>query len=187
MKRLRRIFFALTGLLFLLLAVAFAFPRQVLCLESGPVQADAMVLLGGGMGERPERAAELFKQGEAPKIVLSGEGDAQDHRRILEARGVPSAAIILEPDSKNTKQNAQFTVPKLRELGAKRVIIVTSWYHSRRALRCFRHYAPDLQFYSRPAYYAYDRATRPRQVSGYIRAEYVKLAGYWVAYGVCPF
>src|ERR1035441_10336009 len=71
--------------------------------------------------------------------------------------------------------------------GAKRVIIVTSWYHSRRALHAFQHYAPDIQFYSRPAYFGYPRTQWSRAgISGYIRAEYVKLAGYWVCYGVCP-
>ena len=137
------------------------------------------------MGERPERAAELFNEGEAGKIVVSGNGDAHGHSLVLQARGVPKSAIVVEPDSRNTKQNAQLALPKLRALGARRVIIVTSWYHSRRALRCFRHYAPDIQFYSRPAYSAYDRP-RPKQVRGYIRAEYVKLLGYWVAYGICP-
>jgi hypothetical protein len=43
----------------------------------------------------------------------------------------------------------------LRQMGAKRVIIVTSWYHSRRALACFEHYAPDIKFYSRPSYFGY--------------------------------
>jgi hypothetical protein len=72
--------------------------------------------------------------------------------------------------------------------GAKRVIIVTSWYHSRRALHTFQHYAPDIQFYSRPAYFGYPRTQWSRAgISGYIRAEYVKLAGYWVCYGVWPF
>ena len=40
-------------------------------------------------------------------------------------------------------------------MGAQRVIIVTSWYHSRRALACFEHYAPDMKFYSRPSYFGY--------------------------------
>jgi uncharacterized SAM-binding protein YcdF (DUF218 family) len=75
-----------------------------------------------------------------------------------------------------------------RPAGAKRVIIVTSWYHSRRALHTFQHYAPDIQFYSRPSYFGYPRTQWSRDgISGYIRAEYVKLAGYWVCYGVWPF
>ena len=116
---------------------------------------------------------------------------------------MPAAAIEVEAKSRSTKQNALFTIPLLRAMNTalsdhpvegedwragrrlKRVIIVTSWYHSRRALHCFRHYAPDIQFYSRPSYFAYERSHwRPEGMRGYLRAEYVKLAGYWVCYGV---
>jgi uncharacterized SAM-binding protein YcdF (DUF218 family) len=186
------------GLLVLLGLVGFLCPHRFLTVDSGRVQADAIVVLGGGLGERPARAAELFSEHAAPKIIVSGAGDAEDNKRLLGARGVPASAIEVELKSKSTRQNAQFTIPLLRALGAKRraqgaeghlrVIIVTSWYHSRRALNSFRHYAPDVQFYSRPSYYAYPRLDWSRQgVSGYIRAEYVKLAGYWVCYGICPF
>jgi uncharacterized SAM-binding protein YcdF (DUF218 family) len=184
------------GLLALLLATALAFPQRVLCVDSGDVQADAIVVLGGGSGERPTRAAELFQSGAAPRIIVSGAGDAEDGRRILERKGVPATAIQLEPNSKSTRQNAQFSIPLLRAMsarapaGARRVILVTSWYHSRRALHTFEHYAPDIQFYSRPAYFGYPGAAGSaghKAINGYIRAEFVKLLGYWVRYGVCPF
>jgi uncharacterized SAM-binding protein YcdF (DUF218 family) len=204
------------GLLAVLAAVAFAFPQQVLCVDSGNVQADALVVLGGGSGERPTRAAELFRDGAAPRIIVSGAGDGEGNKRLLVSRGVPPAAIELERKSRSTKQNAQFSIPLLRAMnardlvatphptlspseaereveghgsaGAKRVIIVTSWYHSRRALHAFQHYAPDIQFYSRPSYYAYPRTQWSRQgIAGYIRSGYAKLAGYWVCYGICPF
>jgi uncharacterized SAM-binding protein YcdF (DUF218 family) len=187
-RKARIVLLGMLVLLFGLALAAFLFPAQVLLMEGGPVQADAIVVLGGGMGERPSRAAELFKSGAAPEIIVSGAGDAEENRRLLESNGVPAASIELEPKSKSTKQNAQFSIPLLRRLGAKRVIIVTTWYHSRRALHAFQHYAPDMQFYSRPSYYGYPRAQWSHDgISGYIRAEYVKLAGYWVCYGVCPF
>jgi uncharacterized SAM-binding protein YcdF (DUF218 family) len=72
-------------------------------------------------------------------------------------------------------------------MGAHRVIIVTSWFHSRRALACFEHYAPDIQFYSRPSYLDYSEAKwNQKGISGNLKSEYVKLLGYWVCYGVCP-
>jgi uncharacterized SAM-binding protein YcdF (DUF218 family) len=176
------------GLLVLLGLAAFLFPHEVLCVDSGEVQADALVILGGGSYERATRAAELFKSGDAPRVMVSGQGDGQEYKRLLLSKGVPSAAIEVEGKSRSTKQNAQLSIPLLRGLGARRVIIVTSWYHSRRALRTFQHYAPDLQFYSRPSYFAYPRSDwSPQGITRYIRGEYVKLAGYWVCYGVCPF
>jgi uncharacterized SAM-binding protein YcdF (DUF218 family) len=170
-----------------LAAVAWCFPQQVLTVDSGPEKADVMVLLGGGLHERPERAAELFKQGEAPKIIVSGTGDCDFNERLLEKNGVPDAGIVLECKSRTTRENAEFSIALLRAQHIKSAIIVTSWYHSRRALHCFEHYAPDIKFYSRPSYFAYPRGQwRPKGISGYVNAEYVKLLGYWICYGVCP-
>jgi uncharacterized SAM-binding protein YcdF (DUF218 family) len=187
-KNLRRVLISLGAGILLLAVGALAFPQQVLVLDDGQPQADTIVLLGGGSGERPVRAAELFRSNAAPKILVSGAGDAQGNRLLLMNRGVPRSAISLEPNSKTTKENAQFSIPLLRATGAKRVILVTSWYHSRRALRCFRHYAPDLIFYSCPSYHGFLRAEWSREnLRRRIRAEYVKTLGYWVCYGVCPF
>lgn len=186
-KVVRRALLASLGLLILAGLAAFVFPQELLCVDSGSVQADAIVVLGGGSWERPIRAAELFQAGAAPRIIISGQGDAGINQRLLVSKGVPPSAIQVEPNSTSTRQNAQFTIPLLRAAGAKRVILVTSWYHSRRALRCFRHYGPDLVFYSRPAYYAYARQDWERQgITRYLRNEYVKMLGYWVVYGVCP-
>ena len=163
------------------------FPQQVLTVDSGPVTADVIVVLGGGSLERPGRAAELFKAGEAPRIICSGLGDAEVNESYLTNSGVPAADILLEPKSHTTRENAKFSIPLLHALGAHRVIIVTTWYHSRRALACFEHFAPDLTFYSQPSYFGYPSADSNRKsINGYIKSEYWKLLGYTVCYGVCP-
>lgn len=168
--------------------IAFIFPHQLLTVESGEVKADALIVLGGGPEERPKRAAELYKAGAAPIILVSGFGDYDISVRILKQDGVPGTAILCEPRSVSTLQNAEFCIPLLRQIGARRVIIVTSWYHSRRALACFRHAAPDIEFYSRPAYLTYPRSEWGHlNTSSHIRIEYMKLLGYWICYGVSPF
>ena len=175
-------------LLLLLVVAAIIFPQSFLCVDSGPVKADVIVVLGGGSHERPERAAELFKEHAAPRIIISGLGDCEINRRILLEAGVPAGAIQLEGKSRTTRENAEFTIQRLRAEGARRVILATSWYHSRRALVCFEHYAPEIRFYSRPAYFAFARADWPRKkVEHRIYLEYPKLAGYWLCYGVRPF
>ena len=78
-------------------------------------------------------------------------GDDLANEACLTNSGVPITAILLEPKSRTTRENAKFTIALLRARHLKSAIIVTSWYHSRRALHCFEHYAPDLRFYSRPA------------------------------------
>src|ERR1700722_16580554 len=91
----------------LLLAVpAFFLPQKFLCVDSGPVKADVIVVLGGGSHERPERAAEIFKEHAAPRIIVSGFGVDEISRRILIEAGIPANAIQAEPKSRTTKENA---------------------------------------------------------------------------------
>jgi uncharacterized SAM-binding protein YcdF (DUF218 family) len=175
-------------LLLALAGAAVVFPQIFLCVDSGPAQADVMVVLGGGSAERPERAAELFKEHAATRIIVSGWGDCGINRQLLIADGVPAAVIELETQSRTTRENAELTVKLLREQKPARVILVTSWYHSRRALASFRHYAPEIKFYSRPSYVGYSRADWPgRRFTRRVYLEYPKLLGYWIGYGVCPF
>jgi uncharacterized SAM-binding protein YcdF (DUF218 family) len=178
------------GLFLLLLLVAVGllfFPQPFLTVDSGPVTGEVIVVLGGGSHERSGRAAELFRAHAAPRIIISGAGDCEINRYLLVAAGVPAKAIELENRSRTTQENAQLTIKLLREQKLKRVILVTSWYHSRRALACFRHYAPEIKFYSRPSYFASARADWSyNRIGSRIRLEYVKLAGYWIRYGVCP-
>lgn len=186
-KHIPKIIVGSLAMVVLLLASGFIFPQQVLVIDDGQVKGDVMVLLGGGAGERPARAVELFRAGVAPKILVSGAGDAEGNRLLMMHRGVPATAISLEPNSRTTRENAQFSIPQLRAMGAKKIIVVTSWYHSRRALKCFRHYAPDLVFASCPSYHGFPRAEWSHErLRQRIRIEYVKLIGYWVCYGVCP-
>ena len=43
-------------------------------------------------------------------------------------------------------ENAKFTKPLLDKLGAKRVILVTNWFHTPRSLAIFRNYQPGREF-----------------------------------------
>ena len=183
-----RMAIAFLALFILLIVVAVIFPQRFLCVESGAVKADVMVVLGGGSHDRPERAAVLFKEHSTPLILLSGAGDARISRRFLITLGVSPQAIETENQSRTTKENALDAIKLLRKQHARRVIIVTSWYHSRRALACFEHYAPEIQFYSRPSYAGYRRDDWARlNLTRRIYLEYFKLFGYWMCYGVSPF
>jgi len=193
LRTLLKLFFRAAAGFILLLApvvlVAYFYPEKFLCVDSGPAAADVIVVLGGGAHEqRAERAAELFRQRAAPRILISGAGDDEINRLILLQNGVPAGAIEVEGDSTTTRENAEFTLKRLRAEKVRSVILVTSWYHARRALKTFEHYAPGLKFYSRPSYGAFDRADWPRHGSGRrMRLEFLKLPGYWLRYGVNPF
>lgn len=75
----------------------------------------------------------------------------------------------------------------MRALGVRRAIVVTSWFHSRRALHCFRHYARDIEFISLPTREDLPKAHWPnRYERGWVMSEYLKLGYYWVRYGISP-
>jgi uncharacterized SAM-binding protein YcdF (DUF218 family) len=187
-RRWRYVVLAMAIGLLLLPVAGMFFSGSLLLVEDHDSTADVMVVLGGEPTQRPPRAIELFKQGAAPVVIVSGNGDCDDVRRLLEYGGVPASAIQTECSSVSTMQNAHFCVPLLRALGAHKVILVTSWFHSRRALQCFRHFAPDLEFISRPTV-----ADRPqfhwpnRYERAYVLGEYIKSMGYWITYGIRPF
>ena len=187
-KSRNRLALATLAALTALLAALWAFPRHLLCVDDPAPRADVIVLLGGRAPERVERAAQLFLAGDAPRILVSGAGDTLDNQRVLLARGVPEPAIQLEDQSQSTRQNALFSLPLLRAMHAQKVILVTSWYHSRRALHSFRYYGPGLTFYSCPSHFAIDRTAWSAQGTWrHIRAEYVKIPVYWLCYGISPF
>lgn len=132
---------------------------------------------------RVQQAARLMSNGLAPHVILSGQGDCQANARQLALFGVSTNRLSLECASTSTQENALYTVRLLRERGCKRVIIVTSWYHSRRALACFGKYAPEIEFISLPA----PRGDTPwRYERNYIAAEYAKMLVYAVQFGILP-
>jgi len=187
-KRLLGVLAIGTALLLLLAGLGFAFPQRFLCVENRDVRADILVVPGGAGGERAKWAAQLFTNGVAPKILLTGAGDYRGHRAILVAAGVPRDVILLEDRSTTTKENAELSAHLLKEQGIKTAIVATSWYHSRRALASFEHFAPDIRFYSCPSHYAYARADwKKAGIGRYVWQEYPKLAGYWLRHGISPF
>ena len=119
--------------------------------EDAPEKADAIFLLGDDNygADRAARAAELYREGWAPRVVASGRylrpyaSIAQLMHRDLTERGVPAAAIQMLPSlAGNTREEAVL----LRRLADRqhwhRVLVVTSNFHTRRArhiyVRVFR-------------------------------------------------
>ena len=167
---------------------AWFYPEKFLTVDSGPVAADVIIVIGGGSHERPLRAAQLFQLHAAARVLITGAGDDEINRQLLMANGVPARAIEVENQSSTTYENAKFTIQRLRAQHVRSAILVTSWYHARRAEKTFAHFAPELKFYSRPAYFAFARDEwKKRGINRRMRLEFLKLPGYWIRYGVNPF
>jgi uncharacterized SAM-binding protein YcdF (DUF218 family) len=125
--------------------------------EDRLVKADAIVALAGdNRCNREKRAAELYLQGWADNVVVSGmsfdwgfhTGDAA--RRYVMSLGVPDEKISMICEALNTRAEARELDSLMREHGWKSAIIVTSAFHSRRAAYTVERAAPDLTFYASP-------------------------------------
>lgn len=170
--------------------LAWFYPEKFLTVDAGPVTADVLVVIGGGGGqhERALKAAQLFRDHAAPRVIITGEGDDQVNRHVLIANGVPANDIEVENKSTTTRENAKFTGKILNAEKVRTAILVTSWYHARRAEKTFEHFVPEIKFYSRPAYFGFDRDDWEKNgTNKRMRLEFLKLPGYWLRYGVNPF
>jgi uncharacterized SAM-binding protein YcdF (DUF218 family) len=179
---------------------------QLLIVEAEVFSPDAIVVLSGSSTyiERADWAAKLFSRNRAPLIILTDDKlisgwDRVEERnpffyelaaREMEKRGVPEGriAVISEPalgtyfESLNICEYA--TTHKFKKL-----LVVTSAYHSRRALWSMRHAcdrssievgisAPDPGWQTPSPWTWWLHRWGWKVVAG----EYVKLVYYWIHY-----
>ncbi len=114
--------------------------------NDGPAKTDIIVVLGGDYyGLRILKAAELIRNGYAPKALISGPpGFYGFHEsdlalRFAEQRGFPKEWFISFPnEALSTREEAQRIVAELRRRNARSCLIVTSDFHTARAARLYR-------------------------------------------------
>jgi len=110
-------------------------------------KADAIVVLDGDYPEHERllRAVQLWQQGYAPKVILSAKlADWQTHedypawRHAMKSKVLPADALaVVGHNADSTKEEAEKLLPYLQDHGIRKVIIVTSSYHTRRARSVF--------------------------------------------------
>jgi uncharacterized SAM-binding protein YcdF (DUF218 family) len=118
-----------------------------------PFRADVVVALAGDpYGHRILKAAELVKNGFAPKVLVSGPLGFYDLHEsdlaipFIVRRGYPAQWFIPVPhDAHSTDEEAHAFLPELEKLHARRVIVVTSDYHTRRAYRILQADWPGIE------------------------------------------
>lgn len=187
--------------------VAWIAARALIVSADDLPKADAIVVLSGSSTylERTHKAAELYNQGRAPLVVLTddntrgGWSSAQQrnpyfveraHEELVK-QGVPPAQIRVAPGiASGTREEAQIIRDYAVAHGLRSVLVVTSAYHSRRALRTLRQTLADtgttLGIATAPPGWQTPAPTfwwlhfeGWRSVGG----EYVKLIYYWLKYG----
>ena len=123
-----------------------------------PAKADILFVLGNEDTRCALRAAELWKEGFAPVVVMSGatgrstrgvfrKTEAELFAEVAMAHGVPAAALVLEPRATNTGENVKYTRALLAERGLfpKTILAVQKPYAERRVLVSLRHYWPGAE------------------------------------------
>jgi uncharacterized SAM-binding protein YcdF (DUF218 family) len=109
----------------------------------------------------------LYRAGRIRKIIVSGgsgaigakvaRSEAEELRILLRLAGVPAQDILLETESRNTHENALNTKALLaRHPEIKSLVLITSAFHERRAMGCFRRAGLEPAVFP-ASYYSTDR------------------------------
>lgn len=120
--------------------------------------------------DRVTQALMLYRKGKIKRFVISGgsgkllgEGrdEAHELKKFLLDCAVPDSVILLEPEAKNTRENALFTQRLLQEEKLKGpFLLITSAFHMRRALACFKKVQVDCIAFP-VDYYSTDEIDNP--------------------------
>lgn len=142
-------------IVFLSVALFFSLTSGGFLVVNNPQRADVIVVLAGETYRRPNRGVELLSQGDAQRMLLdvpAGEmvyghnavDLARDYIRQLPQSQLVAVCSIF---GLSTKTEAQDVARCLQSSGAHSVLVVTSDYHTRRALSIFRHELPQYTIY----------------------------------------
>jgi uncharacterized SAM-binding protein YcdF (DUF218 family) len=164
--------------------------------------AAAIVVLAGGFPIRELEAAELYRAGAAPRIVLVPERQndeparqarglpttSQLRQELLARRGVPPAAILILEDEASTTLDELQIVARAIPFDDTPVVLVTSKYHARRVGLVWSHIAGGrsrgiVRTARRDPFSLDDWWRDPRSTRAVIR-EYVGLLDLWAGFPV---
>jgi hypothetical protein len=141
------------GLAIAALAVVFAANAGRILVVSDPQPSDAIVVLAGEIDHRQQLGLQLLDQGFARKLII----DVPAREKIYQYTQVQlaqsyfaslpeAAAIKICPIEGLSTRDESHDAGKCLTPDQHRVLIVTSDYHTRRALNIFRHELPGKSF-----------------------------------------
>ncbi|MDX6575813.1 MAG: hypothetical protein QOE96_1766 [Blastocatellia bacterium] len=179
---------------------------HLLIVKSELGSADAIVVMSGSSTylERADWAAKLYREGRAPIVILTNDSlisgwDKQEERnpyfyelaaRALQQRGVPESKIQVVSDiALGTYEESLGVRDYATAHHLKRLLVVTSAYHTRRTLWSLRHASQgsgiEIGIDSPPPGWQTPAPSRwwwRRWGWKVVAGEYVKLIYYWMRY-----
>lgn len=119
-----------------------------------PLHSDVILVLAGETDQRPQRALELLAQGYGRRVLLDVPADAKVYEfteiQLAQSyiQALPQAASIniCPINGLSTKDESKDAEKCLASEGGKSVLIVTSDFHTRRALSIFRREVPGHEY-----------------------------------------
>ena len=134
-----------------------------LAVSDAPGCADVIFVFGGRDREVPERAAELYHQGYAACLLVTGslgrltrgvfdKPEALMFEEYLLEAGVPPEAIITEFHAANTLENVRFGMAALtaRGVSVSSALLVAKAFHMRRCVATFAKHFRDVRIEACP-------------------------------------
>jgi hypothetical protein len=123
-------------------------------LVDAPQRSDVILALAGETDHRPARALELLAQGYGRKVIINvpagakvyGSSEVELAQQYFQSLPHAAAISVCPIEGLSTKEESKDAEKCLDREGAKSVLIVTSDYHTRRALEIFRHEIPARKF-----------------------------------------
>jgi uncharacterized SAM-binding protein YcdF (DUF218 family) len=100
----------------------------------------------------------LYKLGLIKKVLVSGGSsrlleidmrEADEVKRAMLVMGVPESDILIENQSRNTHESAEAVVQMMQDtVSASQCVLITSAFHLRRSLACFKKEGWELDAFS---------------------------------------
>jgi hypothetical protein len=122
---------------------------------NNPQHADVIVVLAGETFRRPNRGLELLSQNYAPRMLLDvpavemiyGQNAVELAQRYVQQLPQSQSVRVCPVFGLSTKAETQDVSRCLEQSGAHSILVVTSDYHTRRALSTFQHELPQYKIY----------------------------------------
>jgi uncharacterized SAM-binding protein YcdF (DUF218 family) len=178
-------------LLLLIVLISLGAVGGRLLVVDHPTKADIILVLAGETNRRPLRGLELLKQGYGRQMILDVPASARIYQwtqlelaqNYINQIGQAKPVEICPIAGLSTRDEARDTISCLQHMEGKDVLLVTSDYHSRRALEIFRHEVRGYNFNVAAAYDDSEFGTawwRRREWAKTAVSEWAKLA-WWEA------
>ena len=149
---------------------------EFIFVEHKPLKSDLIIVVGGSFPQLAEKAAELYNDGFAPKVMAGGgfsvksgcfagvkdkadiynknyKTECDFYTDVLLHNGVPECDILREDKSGHTRENAELAAKAAADSGinVKRLIIVCKRFHARRCQIFFQAAFPQAEILVVPA------------------------------------